>query len=86
MVDDALPMRAEWSEGANANWDLWVFKSSADPQVGDIILIEDADLVLALTITRVTPTTWLKGGFHHWEINTTEHEKSVADLKTEAGL
>lgn len=86
VVEDDLDVRIEWSEGKSAEWDIWCFDSSASFEVGDLILVEDADLILALSVTRATPTTTLKGRFHHWEVSSEESELSVAELKTQAGI
>ena len=86
VISDDLALRVEWAEGRNTQWDVWCFDADADIQTDDIILIEDEDLVLPLLVTRVTSFTGLRGGFHHYEILTEEHELSVAELKTDAGI
>lgn len=87
MLDDDLAVRVEWSEGKSADWDIWCFEKSADFEVGDILLFEDADLTLALVVTRFASfTTLRRKSFHHWEILCEEHELSVAELKADAGL
>lgn len=86
MLDDSVDVRIEWAEGTSPNWDIWCFDSSVSFEEGDIVLVEDADLLLALNVLRVTPTTRLKGRFHHWEISAEESELSVAEIRTQAGI
>lgn len=87
VITDSFDVRVEWAEGKGSDWDLWNFDSSSDIEVGDIFLFEDADLVLALVVARVSPFTTLRHrSFHHWEIICEEHELSVAELKVEAGI
>lgn len=87
VVDSALVVRLEWSGGKSDDWDLWAFGEFADIEDGDIILIEDDDLEIGLMVIRVSPFRTLKtGSFHHWEILTEEHELSVAEIKSQAGI
>jgi hypothetical protein len=87
VVDDDLEIRVEWSEGKSTDWDVWCFDPSAVFDVGDILLIEDTDLVLALVVVRsMSHTTLRTKKFHHWEVICEEHELSVAEIKTEAGI
>lgn len=87
LISDSIDVRIEWAEGKSDNWDLWCFDSGASFEVGDILLFEDSDLTLALVIFRVSPFTTLRQRkFHHWEILSEEHELSVDELKTEAGI
>lgn len=87
VLTTSLPHRVEWSEGKGAVWDIWCWDADADIQEGDIILVEDDDITLALDVMRVTPTSTLKTKqFHHWEVTTEESELSVAALKTQAGI
>lgn len=81
--DIALKCRIEWGEGTSARWDIWCFVDT-DIKNGDIFLFEDLDL--AVIVDRVGMFTTLRGEFHHFELITSEHEKSVAELKTEAGI
>lgn len=77
IIDTSLGVRIEWSEGKSDDWDIWCFERTADIQDGDVLLVEDDDLVVALMVERVTPTTSLKGRFHHYELMTTESELST---------
>ena len=87
VLTDSLPMRLEWSGGKSTDWDAWCFDLSADIQEDDILLVEDPDMILALMVVRVTPFTSLKSKrLHHYEIICEEHELSVVELKTEAGI
>jgi hypothetical protein len=87
VLDDDLVVRVEWSEGKSADWDIWCFDHTASFETGDILLFEDADLTLALVVTRFASfTTLRRKSFHHWEVLCEEHELSVAELKTEAGI
>ena len=84
VLNSALPMRVEWREGIGARWDIWVFDETSGVEIGDFMLLDVDDL--ALIVTRVARYTNLSGDFHHFEIVTEEHEHSVADLKTAAGI
>ena len=86
VVDSELHLRIEWVEGTGDKWDIWSFTEDNDIQDLDILLFEDPDLDLSLTVSRVSPFTRLRGEFHHWEIVTTEHELTIAQLKTAAGI
>lgn len=77
-IDDDLPVRVEWAEGSTPRWDIWIFDQDADVQVGDIILV--AELDLAATVTRTSTWMGLRGRFHHYELNSEEHELSYAEL------
>ena len=60
------------------NWDVWVFNEDADIQEHDILIVNS--LGNALVVNRVSPWYDLKGTFHHYEVTTTEHENSIAEL------
>jgi hypothetical protein len=55
-----------------------VFDEDADIQVGDILVCQSIDL--GVEVTRVSTWPNLKGKFHHYEVNSKEHEWSVAEL------
>jgi hypothetical protein len=77
-LDSALAVRAEWAEGVSPSWDFWIFKEEADIQVGDVLIVES--IGIGVTVTRISTWPDLRGVFHHYEANTTEHELSVAEL------
>ena len=77
---DTFSSRVEPVEGVGERdrWDVWIFDSTADLQVGDILIIEE--IPLALTIRKSAPYTKLKGDFHHFELLVEEHVESAATL------
>ena len=87
VLTDTLPVRFEWSGGKSTDWDAWCFDTDADLQQDDILLVEDPDMTLALIVVRVSAFTTLRTKrLHHFEAVCEEHELSVAELKTAAGL
>lgn len=84
VLSSDLLLRLEWREGTGARWDVWLFDEDAGVDVGDFLLLTVDDL--ALTVTRIARYTNLSGDFHHFEVVTEEHEHSVAEMKTEAGI
>jgi hypothetical protein len=86
-VDDNLDIRIEWSGGKSNDWDIWCFDPDATFDVGDILLVEDPDMLMALVVVRSSSLTTLRTkAFHHWEILCEEHELSVAEIRSEAGI
>lgn len=77
---DTFQSRLEQVEGVGEaeRWNVWVFDSTTDLQIEDILLYTSPDL--ALVIQKIAPFTRLKGGFHHWELLTEEHEQPYAQL------
>jgi hypothetical protein len=77
---DTFKSRIEQVEGVGDRdrWNVWVFDSTVDLQVEDILLYITADL--ALVIQKIAPFTKLSGSFHHYELLTEEHEHSRSTL------
>jgi len=77
---DTFKSRLEQVEGVGDadRWNVWVFDSTVDLQIEDILLYTSPDL--ALVVRKIAPFTRLNGAFHHWELLTEEHERSYALL------
>jgi len=81
VLNDDLSVRFEWIEGVGDRWAFWVFEVDADVQVEDIFLVDDVGL--AVMVERVAEFTNLKGRFHHYEVNTVEHELSLGQIEAQ---